>query len=193
MMRHIHFITHPDVVIDPAIPVPLWPLSERGGRRMRGLLSRAWIAHVAAIYCSTEQKAVDGATILSEALRLPFHQVVALGENNRAATGYLPKAEFEATADAFFARPSERIRGWERAIDAQARIVEAVEHIRSATPGTGPIAVVSHGGVGALLLCHLTGVPISRTAEQPGTSGGNYFLFQMPEGILVHGWKTMEE
>src|SRR5262249_60889282 len=59
-------------------------------------------------------------------------------------------------------------------------------------PGAGPIAVVSHGGVGALLLCHLTGVPISRTAEQPGASGGNYFLFSMPKGILVHGWKPME-
>jgi broad specificity phosphatase PhoE len=192
MSRHIYFITHPDVVIDPLIPVPQWPLSEQGKSRMRRLLSQDWMPHVAAIYCSTEQKAIDGAAILAEALGLPFHQVAALGENNRSATGYLPKTEFEATADAFFARPSERIRGWERAIDAQARIVEAVEHIRSTTPGTGPIAVVSHGGVGALLLCHLTRMPISRTAEQPGASGGNYFLFQMPEGTLVHGWKTME-
>jgi len=133
---------------------------------MRGLLSRTWIAHVAAIYCSTEQKAVDGATILSEALGLPFQQVAALGENNRAATGYLPTAEFEATADAFFARPSESIRGWERAFDAQVRIAGAVEHIASTAPGAGPIAVVSHGGVGALLLCHLKGVPISRTETQ---------------------------
>jgi len=78
-------------------------------------------------------------------------------------------------------------------VDAQARIVEAVAPLASMAPGAGPIAVVSHGGVGTLLLCHLTGVPISRTAEQPGASGGNYFLFQMPEGILVHGWKPIEE
>jgi len=25
----VHFITHPDVVIDPAVPVPDWPLSAR--------------------------------------------------------------------------------------------------------------------------------------------------------------------
>jgi hypothetical protein len=67
MMRNIYFITHPDVVIDPAIPVPQWPLSERGGRRMRGLLSRTWIAHVAAIYCSTEQKAVEKTRICARA------------------------------------------------------------------------------------------------------------------------------
>ena len=193
MLRNIYFITHPDVVIDPAIPVPQWPLSERGRHSMRDLLSRAWIAHVAALYCSTEQKAVDGAAILSEALRRPFQQVAALGENDRSATGYLPKAEFEATVDAFFARPSESIRGWERALDAQVRIVGAVEHIASTAVSADPIAVVSHGGVGALLLCHLKGVPISRAEEQPGTSGGNYFLFQAPRGTLVHGWQPFKE
>jgi len=101
--------------------------------------------------------------------------------------------EFEATADAFFAQPSESIRGWERAIDAQARMIGAVERIVSTTPGTGPIVIVSHGGVGALLLCHLKGVTISRTEEQPGTAGGNYFLFHMPEGTLVHGWQPIEQ
>ena len=42
----------------------------------------------------------------------------------------------------------------------------------STAPGVGPIVVVSHGGVGTLLLCHLKGVPISRTEEQPGGNGG---------------------
>jgi len=193
MSRSIYFVTHPEVVIDPAIPVPQWPLAERGRRRMRGLLKQDWMPHVAAIYCSTEQKAIDGATILSEALGMPLHQVAVLGENDRSATGYLPQTEFEATADAFFARPRERIRGWERAIDAQARIRGAVEHLGAMTPGIGPIVIVSHGGVGTLLLCHLKGVSISRTEEQPGAAGGNYFLFQMPEGLLVHGWKPIEQ
>jgi broad specificity phosphatase PhoE len=193
MSRNIYFITHPDVVIDPAVPVPQWPLSERGRGRMRCLLNRPWIAYVVAIYSSTEQKAVDGAAILSEALGVPFHQIAALGENDRSATGYLPKGEFETIVDAFFASPSESIRGWERAIDAQSRIVRAVEHIASAAPGAGPIAVVSHGGVGALLLCHLKGVPISRTEDQPGASGGNYFLLRTPKGTLVHSWKPIEE
>jgi broad specificity phosphatase PhoE len=54
------------------------------------------------------------------------------------------------------------------------------------------MVIVSHGGVGTLLLCHLKGVPISRTEEQPGTTGGNYFLLNMPEGVLVHGWQPIE-
>jgi broad specificity phosphatase PhoE len=192
MSRHIYFITHPDVVIDPALPVPQWPLSERGRSRMRRLLRRDWIPQVEAIYCSTEQQAVDGAAILSEATGIPFHQVAALGENDRSATGYLPRAEFEATVEAFFARPSESIRGWERAVAAQARLVGALEAMAYTTSGAGPIAVVSHGGVGALLLCHLKESPISRQEEQPGTSGGHYFLFRLPEGTLVHGWTPID-
>jgi broad specificity phosphatase PhoE len=192
MARDIYFITHPDVVIDPAIPVPQWPLSARGRSRMRRLLSRDWIPQIAAIYCSTEQKAVDGATILSQATGMPFHQVTALGENDRSATGYLPKAEFEATVDAFFARPRESIRGWERAVAAQARIVGALARIACTAPGSSPIVVVSHGGVGTLLLCHLKRSPISRQEEQPGTAGGHYLLFQEPEGTLVHGWTPID-
>jgi broad specificity phosphatase PhoE len=159
---------------------------------MQRLLSQDWVPQVEAIYCSTEQKALDGAIILSEATGVPLHSVTALGENDRSATGYLPQAEFEATVDAFFAHPRESVRGWEHAEAAQVRIVRAVTCIAHAAPGSGPIAVVSHGGVGTLLLCHLKGRPISRTEEQPGTSGGNYFLFHLPAGRLIHGWRPID-
>jgi len=192
MARRLHFITHPEVVIDPTVPVPQWPLSEHGRSRMQRLLSRDWLWEVGAIYCSTEPKAIDGATILSEATRVPVHTVAELGENDRSATGYLPPADFDATVDAFFARPSASVRGWECAEDAQARIVRAVTHIARTALGSGPLAVVSHGGVGTLLLCHLQGQPISRKAEQPGASGGHYFLCHLPEGRLIHGWRSID-
>jgi len=89
-------------------------------------------------------------------------KLAALGENDRAATGYLPAAEFQRTADEFFARPHESIRGWERAADAQTRIVATLDDIARRAPGTGPIAVISHGGVGALLMCQFKRVAISR-------------------------------
>jgi broad specificity phosphatase PhoE len=162
MSRRIYFITHPDVEIDPAIPVPQWPLSERGRSRIRRLLSRDWLFQVDAIYCSSEQKAIDGAAMLSKATGIPVHQVAALGETDRSATGYLPRAEFETIVEAFFACPSESVRGWERADAAQARIVGALEQLACTASGSGAIAVVSHGGVGALLLCQLKGQPISQ-------------------------------
>jgi len=192
MSRLVYFITHPDVVIDPAVPVPRWPLSERGVQRMRRLVSQTWVARLETIYCSTEQKAIDGAEIVSQATSLPFHQLAALGENDRSATGYLRGTEFQTTVDAFFARPHESIRGWERAADAQTRIVATLDDIARRAPGTGPIAVISHGGVGALLMCQFKRVAISRAEEQPGTSGGNYFVCRMPDAILVHGWTPID-
>ena len=120
--RHIYFITHPNVVISPDVPITQWPLSALGTQRMRQALRQPWVRDITAIYSSTEQKAIDGAAILADHLALDFTQVHALGENDRSSTGYLVLAEFEAVADQFFAEPEVSVRGWERAVDAQARI-----------------------------------------------------------------------
>lgn len=192
MCREFYFITHPDVVVDPAIPVPRWPLSARGRERMQRMLTRDWVRRLGAIWCSDEQKALDAAEILARDLGLAYRTLTTLGENDRSATGYLRKSEFEATADEFFARPDESVRGWERAIDAQARIVRTVEQVVAETPGRDPVGIIAHGGVGALLLCHLKHEPISRRNDQPPGAGGNYFLWRMPEQSLVHGWQTID-
>ena len=115
--------------------------------------------------------------MMAAELRLTPIILADLGENDRSATGYLPKAEFEAMADAFFSRPDESVAGWERATDAQRRIVRAVDDALSMARTGGDIAIIAHGGVGALLLCHLRQVPISRAEDQPGQGGGNVFSF----------------
>ena len=102
----VFFITHPDVAIDPSVPVPDWPLNERGRARLRAMAAYPWAGGVRRIFASSERKARDGAQILTDELWLCGYSVVdGLGENDRSATGYLPKQEFEATVDAFFAQP----------------------------------------------------------------------------------------
>ena len=192
MARHVHFITHPDVLIDPAVPVPDWPLSERGRTRMQAVLGQPWAPRLRSLFCSTERKARDGAAILAEALGLSVTEIEGLGENDRSSTGYLPKLEFEAMADAFFARPQESVRGWERAADARRRIVAAVDEVLLRAPAEGDIAIVSHGGVGALLLCHLQGRPISRAADQPAGQGGHHYAFTAENRRLLHGWRSID-
>jgi broad specificity phosphatase PhoE len=192
MSRLVYFITHPEVVIDPAVPVPQWSLSERGRERMHALLQRPWVGRLEAIFSSTEKKAVDGAEILSRATGVAFRQMDALGENDRSSTGYLPKAEFETVVDEFFARPQESVRGWERAIDVQRRVVGALTRAAHGAAGSGPVAVVSHGGAGALLMCHLKRVAISRAEEQLGTTGGCYMVLRMPEALLVEPWTLID-
>jgi broad specificity phosphatase PhoE len=188
----VHFITHPEVTIDPDVPVTDWPLSPLGQRRVRLVLRQPWIADVRSIVCSAERKARDTAALLGEYLQLLPCVIENLGENDRSATGYLPKSEFEAVADRFFACPYQSVRGWERAIDAQTRIVDAVERA-IATASAGEIAIVSHGGVGALLLCHLKSVPISRAEDQPGQGGGHVYSFDAASRRLLSGWRRIED
>ena len=191
-MAIVHFITHPEVSIDAAVPVPDWPLSPVGRRRMQAAMRRPWLAGVRSVFCSAERKATDAAGIVANYLGLRPIVVEALGENDRSATGYLPKSEFEAVADEFFARPEDSIRGGERGKDAQRRIVDAVERVISMAVADGDVAIVSHGGVGTLFLCHLKGVPISRSEDQPGEGGGNFFSFDVARSHLLSEWRRIE-
>jgi broad specificity phosphatase PhoE len=190
----VFFITHPDVAIDATIPVVDWPLNDRGRERMRAIGDHPWARGVRCVFASNERKACDGAQILADALGLTGYSIVDdLGENDRSATGYLPKKEFEATADAFFARPQESIRGWEPALVAEARIVCAVEQILSVAADHGDLAIVGHGGTGTLLYCHLAGLPIDRRYDQPATNGGNWFAFDGATRKLLHaGWRSID-
>jgi broad specificity phosphatase PhoE len=190
-MPTVFFITHPDVAIDPAIPLTEWPLNARGVARMRAMLAQPWVSDIAHVASSKERKALDGARILATHLGADPVIHSGLDENDRSATGYLPKPAFEAMADAFFARPDASVRGWERAVDAQARIVAAMRDVLDEAPA-GDVAVVSHGGVGALLLCHLIAAPISRRADQPPGSGGFVMAFGRRDWTLRHSWRPID-
>jgi broad specificity phosphatase PhoE len=188
---NLYFITHPNVVVSRDVPVPRWPLSELGRKRMRAGLRQPWVREITAVYCSSEQKAIDGAEILAGHLALDFTQVAELGENDRSATGFLPPEEFERVADQFFASPDQSIRGWERAIDAQSRVVRAVERIAEQN-SRGAVALVSHGAVGTLLYCHLAGEPIARRWDQPPNGGGNYYCFSLAPSRVFSWWREFD-
>jgi broad specificity phosphatase PhoE len=195
MTRRCVFITHPNVVISREVPVPRWPLSERGRERMRAGLAQPWVREIGAVWCSTEQKAIDGAAILAAHCGLPYAMAEDLGENDRSATGFLPPDEFERVADQFFAEPHASVRGWETAAAAQARIVAAVTRIADAVqrePRAGALAFVSHGAVGTLLWCHLAGEPISRARDQPANGGGNWFAFDWPSRRVASWWQPID-
>lgn len=196
-MRRLYFITHANVQIDPDVPVPQWGLSDVGRARHETLNDR--LGPVASIWCSAEQKAIDGAEILGLARGLTPQVREALHENDRSATGYLPPDAFEAMADAFFAQPEVSQRGWERAIDAQTRVIAALKKLVAEAPA-GDIAVVAHGGIGALTRAHVLGQPISRAHDQPpGSGGGNALAIVLPDPAspeaawrLERGWNAIE-
>jgi broad specificity phosphatase PhoE len=186
------FITHPEVVIDPAVPVPDWHLSALGRRRMERFCQSAAVRRLAAVVSSAERKARDGADIIAERLSIPATIDLDLGENDRSATGYIAPPEFWGVVDAFFTRPDSSIRGWERAVDAQLRVLRAVERV-SRLPVEGDVAIVSHGGVGALLMAHLSDAPISRRFDQPHGGGGCCCVIDRDSLRLQEGWRVLED
>lgn len=185
------YLTHPQVAIDPAIPVPQWGLSETGRARAIETAALPWVSSLKRIVSSTEVKAVETAAILAEAAGIGFESIETMHENDRSATGFLPPDEFERAADWFFAHPQESFRGWERAIDAQSRIVGAVMSVLADHDPQQPVAFVGHGGVGTLLKCHLEMRPPSRSADQPG-GGGNLFAFSLADHRVSCDWTPME-
>ena len=189
-MPILYYVTHPQVQIDAAIPVPEWGLSDIGRARAIAMLHQPWVDSIRRIVSSGERKALETAEILATHLHLAVEVRQRMHENDRSATGFLPPLEFEAVADQFFAKPDSSIRGWERAIDAQNRTVSEVSAVLAGDEA-GDIALVGHGGVGTLLLLSLSRRGISREADQPA-GGGNYFAYDIDARRVIHGWQPIE-
>ncbi|WP_176036480.1 histidine phosphatase family protein [Brucella tritici] len=187
-MTKIYFISHPEVVIDPAKPVPSWNLSERGIERMRFFASQPELQSITTIWSSTETKAMEAAEILAGVLGIVPSTDRRFNEIDRNATGFLPAEQHEIVTNRFFSAPETSICGWERAVDVQQRIVEGYEAVKRL--GTsGDIAIVGHGGAATLLLCFLAGLPISRQYDQPYQ--GHYWCYSSDADAVLYHWKPI--
>lgn len=187
----LRYLTHPHVRIDPAVDVRRWSLSDEGHARVMALARSGALTGTRRVISSAEVKARETAGPLARALDCAVEIREDMHENDRSATGFLPPAEFEATADRFFAEPDVSVRGWETARAAQARIVAAARSVLAAHDG-GDLLFVGHGAVGTLLFCALADLPISREQDQP-PGGGSYFAAPLPMGKPYHGWRPMED
>jgi broad specificity phosphatase PhoE len=188
------YVTHPQVLVDASVPVPQWGLSAEGRARAESFAARDVIPAGALVYASDERKAVELATILSG--DRDVHIDPSMGENDRSATGFLPSAQFEAMADRFFGAPEISADGWERAIDAQLRIVAAVSQALTEVANDRPVVFCGHGAVGTLLKCHVDGRAIARSEDQSRhghKGGGNCFAFDINPARLAAEWVAMED
>jgi broad specificity phosphatase PhoE len=187
----LYYLSHPEVDIAPAVPVPDWSLSVIGRARVQALAASGWPRGPARILSSPERKARETAEILAAPSGTPVHIVAGSSEVDRSSTGYVPPDRHEALANALFAHPDQSAEGWETARAAQLRIAAAVsEWVSLAADQT--VLIVGHGGVGTLLWCHITGQPISRSADQPGM--GHVWTAASSGNRLapVRAWQRME-
>lgn len=189
-MSTAFYLTHPQVRIDPAVPVPKWGLSDTGRARAEAGQRAPWAQRIGHIVSSGETKAIETAEIFAKPRGLTIEIREAMHENDRSATGFLPPPEFEQVADQFFAKPGESVRGWEKSRDAQMRIVREAEAVLSRAIA-GDLLFAGHGAVGTLLYCHLAGVPIARRYDQ-GPGGGHVFAFDIATRRVIHAWRPLE-
>jgi broad specificity phosphatase PhoE len=192
-MSNTIFITHANIQMDADVPVPDWHLSDLGRARHEIFNQNPVIADVKLVFSSEEQKAIDGADILSAHLSIKPQTIHDLHENDRSSTGFLPPDEFEKMADSFFENFETSVKGWEKAIDAQQRIFQCVTSIIKKYEHKGDIAIVSHGGVGTLLRCKLLHQPIDRKYDQPSNGGGNYFVIDSDSLDILCDWIAIDQ
>jgi broad specificity phosphatase PhoE len=185
------YISHPQVEIDPGSPVPQWSLSARGRERAQGFASATLVKGLTRLVSSHEVKAQETAAILGASLGLPVEHLDGLQEIDRTAAGYVPAELFEALANLCFAKPEESAGGWERAVDAQARVVAAFKAALVGHDVTKPVGIVGHGGVGTLLKNHLGHREISRAGDQP-LGGGNAYMVRLSDQLLLGDWMPFE-
>lgn len=187
-MPNLFVITHPEVSVEPGIPITDWCLNSTGRRRATVFASGEILSNVTQVWTSCERKAQETGAILAESQKLPVSFHLGLGENDRTATGYLPEDDFEAAADAFFAHPEDSYRGWETAVEAQKRVHQTVTEIIQMHKA-GDIAIVTHGAVGTLLWCKLSGRSIDRRYDQP--SQGHFWRADISTLKPQSGWISL--
>lgn len=194
-MSYALYVTHPQVVQDPNVPVPRWGLSPKGRERAERFANHRMVRAAVRIISSNETKALELAQALAAVSGAPIEAGENYGENDRSSTGFVPSEQFERLADSFFAHPELSTDGWERAIDAQARIVAAFEETLAGHDPQAPVVFTGHGAVGTLLKCHLGQRSIARSEDQrqvgdPG--GGNVFVVRLGDRALLSDWMAME-
>lgn len=196
-MSILRYISHPDVVQDPQVPVPQWRLSERGLKRAETMLEvQPWVAGLGRVVSSAETKAQMMAEVLANHLGVAVETRPGLGETDRSATGYVSAQRHDDLARRFFGDPIESADGWETAVAAQERVVRALADLIAAPPISDQggvavdIAVIGHGGVGTLLRCHLAGLPIDQCHDQPGQ--GHFWSFDRTTGAVLHDWMAID-
>ncbi len=133
--------------------------------RLRAASPDGWCNRtLAAVYCSGLLRAIGSAEILAGPQGLKPLEIADLGERSFGRWEGLTFSEIERNDPegfaAWLANPlTYRPEGGENALQVSERAIGAMEQIVARHEGSS-IAVVAHGGVNRIILCHLLGIPL---------------------------------
>ena len=160
IMTTVYFITHPEVIPDPGIPISMWDYTDYGASRWDKILSKLWIKDIEKLYSSPETRAIKAAQRMADSLNYNLHVREDLGPVKRPTDKVLTPEEFAAARGLFYQFSTISNAGWEKAVDAQHRIIVTVDTILQESQNVHHIAVVSHEDLCILLLCHVKQIEI---------------------------------
>ncbi len=188
----VRYLTHPQVQIDPDVPVPQWGLSPLGRARIEAIANAAWLSRTTQIVASGERKAIETAEILARPrgimieIRKPMprerslrHRLPAAARVRRGREPVFRGAACERSrlgARGRCAGP-HRSRGRSRAARAIVR----------ATLSSSAMAPSARCCSATMPAC-----PIDRVHDQ-GPGGGHVFTFVKEGRRVLHAWRRMEE
>ncbi len=147
-----------------------------------------------AVYCSDLSRAVKSAEIIAGPYGLVPVKIPALRERSfgvwEGMTFTEIKERFPAEFEAWADNPvSHSPVGGESTREVKDRVVTALEEILNRNVGDN-IAVIAHGGVNRILLCHLLGIPLEnifRIEQDYGAVNVIEFWDKYPVVKLLNG------
>jgi len=144
-------IRHAETAVSSTIPSRKWRLTENGRLQAKQFAHQLPIAPTH-LYSSSETKAQETGRIIAEAMGFSCQTTPNLHEHDRTGVPYFPsRADFETAVYNFFNQPYNLVFGQETATEALARFSKGI----TALPDhEGETAVVAHGTVITLFICH---------------------------------------
>jgi broad specificity phosphatase PhoE len=180
-----HFIGETDV---PLSPVGIKELQELSGAIVKRFLSSE--RPLAAIYSSDLQRSIESARILADMSGITPLVVPALRELGFGAWEGL-------TYEQITERYPEEFAAWKKAYNRKGppgggesmatlrrRVIKALDQILACHKNGERIAIVAHGGVNRVILCHFLGLPLNRIFSL-GQQHGAMNVIELRDGRAV--------
>ena len=154
---YLVLVRHSLTEMEADVPSAQWALSAEGRRRCHALARELVPYHLDRLFASSEPKAQETASLISQELDLPILLAGGLHEQERASVPFSTPEQFRAGIESLFNQPNELVFGDETANEATQRFSRAINWILGDNPAQN-LAIVTHGTVMTLWLARTCGV-----------------------------------
>lgn len=141
------FIRHSQSLVNPAIPIASWGLSDEGVILAKKLAKLAVINSLDVIYSSLQPKALETAAFATEGMSIMIKKDDRLTESTSFTNKFVDLETLNENDRKYYADKNLSINGGETYTEALARFMTALEDITLVESESTNIGIVSHGNI----------------------------------------------